>query len=40
MATLISEHLEEVTTFVDILKSKAGPNGSWGTRLPAGAEGN
>ena len=30
MATLIPELLEEVTTFVDILKSKAGPNSSWG----------
>lgn len=31
MATLLPEILEEVTTFVDILKGKAGTNGSWGS---------
>lgn len=30
MATLMPELLEEVAVFVDILKGKAGSNGSWG----------
>jgi cytochrome P450 len=34
ISTMIPELMEEVLVFVDILKQKAGPNGTWGQVFP------